>query len=84
MDYAKKLKLRFRVVGNLDVPERRKGYTSSPEEEGVDERMCPCGTTKESRTHIIGECEIYKEEGDVLEEEIRKLDECDMEEFGKL
>ena len=31
-----------------------------------------------------GECEIYKEERDVLEEEIRKLDECDMEEFGRL
>ena len=32
MDYAKKMKLRFRV-GDLDLPERRKGYTSSREEE---------------------------------------------------
>ena len=28
MDYAKTLKLRFRV-GNLDLPERRKRYTST-------------------------------------------------------
>ena len=32
MDYAKTLKLRFRV-GNLDLPEKRMGYTSSREEE---------------------------------------------------
>ena len=44
MDYAKKLKLRFRV-GNLDLPERRKMYTSSREEEEVDAYVCPCGTT---------------------------------------
>ena len=34
MDYAKKLKLRLRV-GDLDLPERRKRYTSSREEEDV-------------------------------------------------
>ena len=45
--------------------------------------MCPCGTI-ESRAHIAGECEIYKEERDALEEEMRKLDACDMEEFGRL
>ena len=38
--------------------------------------MCPCGTTIESRTHIV-ECKIYKEERDALVE-IRKLDVCDM------
>ena len=46
--------------------------------------MCPCGTTIESRTHIVGECEIYKEERDALEEEMRKLDVCHMEELGRL
>ena len=46
--------------------------------------MCPCGKAIESRTHIVGECEIYKEERDVLEEEMREIDECDMEEFGTL
>ena len=29
-------------------------------------------------------CEIYKEERDALEEEMRKLDVRDMEEFGRL
>ena len=38
----------------------------------------------ERRTHTVGECEIYKEERDALEEEMRKLDVCDMEEFGTL
>ena len=46
--------------------------------------MCPCDTTKESRTHIVGECEIYKEERDALEEETRKLDICVTEELGRL
>ena len=45
--------------------------------------MCPCGTTIESRTHIVGECEIYKEGRDVLQEEVRKLDVFDIAEFGR-
>ena len=45
--------------------------------------MCPCGTTRESRTHIVEQCEIYKEERDVLVE-MRKFDVCHMEEFGRL
>ena len=46
MDYAKKLKLRFRV-GDLGLPERRKRYTSSREEENVATNMCPCSATIE-------------------------------------
>ena len=46
--------------------------------------ICPRGTTTESRTRIVGECEIYKEERDALEEEVRKLDVCDMEVFRRL
>ena len=80
MDYAKKLTLRFRV-GDLDLPERRKRYTSSLEEEDVATNMCPCGTTIKSRTYI--ECEICKKERDALEE-TRKLDVRDTEEFGRL
>ena len=53
MDYAKKLKLRFRV-GGLHLPERRKRYTSIREED-VATNTCPCGTTTESGTHIVGE-----------------------------
>ena len=37
----------------------------------------------ERRHHIVGECEIYKEERHVLVE-MRKIDECGMEEFGTL
>ena len=66
MDYAKLLKLPIRV-GDLDVPERRKRCTSSREEE-EDAQMCPCGKAQETRTHFVGECEMYKEERDVLGE----------------
>ena len=48
MDYAKKLKLRFRV--REPGPTRKKTYTSSREKD-VANNMCPCGTTIESRTH---------------------------------
>ena len=84
MDPAKSLKLRFRV-GDLDLPERRKRYASSREdEEEIDAQMCPCGKAMESRTHMVGECEMYKEERNVLGEEMREIDQCDMEEFGTL
>ena len=65
MDFAKMLKLRFRV-GDLDLPEKRKRCTSSREEEEVDARICPCVKAIESRTCIAG-CEMYKEERDALE-----------------
>ena len=55
---------------------KKKRYTSSREEEDVATNMCPCGTTIESRTHTVGEYEIYKEERDALEEEMKKLDVC--------
>ena len=74
MDYAKKLKLRFRV-GDLDLPKRRRRYTSSREED-VATNMCPCGTTIENNTQIVGECIPYKEERDALEEAVRKLNVC--------
>ena len=80
-DNAKTLKLRFRV-GELYLPERRKNYASSPDEEEEDAQTCPCDKATESRTHVVGECEVYKEERDVLEAEMRKIDECDMENFG--
>ena len=77
VDYAKTLKLRFRV-GDVDLPERTRRYASSREEEIA--KTCPGGKAVESRTHTVGECEIYKEERDVLE--MRKMDECGMEKFG--
>ena len=45
--------------------------------------MCPCGKAVGSRTHIVGECEIYKEERNASQK-MRKIDECDMKEFGTL
>ena len=45
IDYAKTLKLRFRV-GDLDLPERRKRYARSREEEETAQ-MCPCGKAVE-------------------------------------
>ena len=45
--------------------------------------MCHYGKAVESRAHMVGECELYKEERDVLEE-MRKINECDMEKFGIL
>ena len=33
---------------------------------------------------MIGECKVFKEERDALEEEMREFDVCDMEEFGRL
>ena len=57
----------------IPVAERRRTWLQN---------MCPCGTAIESRTHIVGECEIYKEGRDALEEDMRKLDACDMKGFG--
>ena len=45
--------------------------------------MCPRGKAVESRTRIVGECEIHKEERDALEH-MSKIDERDMEKFGTL
>ena len=47
-------------------------------------QTCARVAQQQSRTHIVGEREICKEERDALEEEMRKLDECDMEEFCRL
>ena len=47
------------------------------EEEGA--RSCSCGNADESRTHMEGECELYTEERSMLEEEMRKIDGCNME-----
>ena len=61
-------------VGN-DAFTRALLYCSSPP-------RCSCGNADKSRTHIVGECELYKEEWDVVE--MRKIDECDVEKVGTL
>ena len=80
LDAAENMKLRFRV-GDLDLPERRQRYTSSRVEEGKDEENCPCGKAIENRTHKVAEYEIYQEERDVLEGEMRDLNISGMESF---
>ena len=82
MDYAKNLKLRFRI-GDLDLPERRKRYTSSLVEE-EDVHTCPCGKARESRIHIVAECELYKDERDILLEEMREVKEGGIKSFDAL
>ena len=52
-------------------PARKKRYTSSRGEK--DAQVCPCGKAVDNKTHIVGGCEIYKEERDVLEE-MRKVE----------
>ena len=37
----------------------------------------PCGIAKESRSHVVGGCEMRKKERDVSEK-MMKMDECDM------
>ena len=65
LDFAKTLKLRFHV-GDLGLQERI--GTSSREEEDVDAHRCARGKAIESRTHIVGECEMHKEKRDVSED----------------
>ena len=61
-------------MGDLDLPERRQRFTTTRVEEEVDKQNCPCGKAKERKTHIVAECELYQEEWDVLEGEMRDLD----------
>ena len=82
MDYENKQKVLFRV-GDLDLPGRIKRYTSSREEEEEHTQRCPCGNADERRAHILGECELFKEERNV-QEEMKKIGECNMEKFGTL
>ena len=69
LDAAKNFKLQFRV-GNLELPESRKRYTTNRVEEDVGKQNCPYGKAIGSRTHIVAGCELYQEERDVLEGEM--------------
>ena len=43
-----------------------------------------CGTANRNRTHIVGKYVNYKENQDVLVEDMRKLGQCYKEMFGRL
>ena len=45
---------------------------------------CPCGNADEGSTRVAGECERYQEERNVLGNETRRIDGCDMENSGTL
>ena len=68
--------MRF-CVGGLDLPGKRKRYTSRREEGGVGAQVCPRGKAVVSSTYI-GECEIHKEKL------VRKVDEFGSEMFDTL
>ena len=48
-------------------PARRSTSSRVEAEQGT--QRCPCGNANESRTHIVRECELYKEERYVLRDE---------------
>ncbi|CAM9703337.1 unnamed protein product, partial [Sphacelaria rigidula] len=59
------------LIENLDLVESR--FTSSRVEEEEHAQNRPCGKAVESKRHTVAECELYKEERDVLEGEMRDV-----------
>ena len=53
-------------------------------EEEEDAQTCPCGKARERGIHIVAECELYKDERDILEEEMRDVKECGIKSFDAL
>ena len=53
-------------------------------EEEEDAQTCPCGEARESRIHIVAECELYKDERDILEKEKREVKEGGIKSFDVL
>ena len=58
--YTHTLKLHFHV-GDVDLPDIRKSSAVRVVEEEESAQSCPCDNAGESRTHIVRECEWYKE-----------------------
>ena len=52
--------------------------------EEEDAQTCPCGKARESRIHIVAECELYKDERDILEGEMREVKEGGIQSFDAL
>ena len=78
MDYAKTLKLLFRV-GDVDLPKRGIPVVRR----GKNTQIRVHVAKQQGRTYIARECAMYKEERDVFEE-MRQRDECDLEKFSQL
>ena len=60
MDYARKLKLRFRV-GDLDLPKEQRDIPVCGRRTWTD--ICARAAQHQSRTHTVGKCEIWKING---------------------
>ena len=61
-------------MGDLDLRESRETYTST-RVEVEDRQNFPCGKAIESTTQIVADCDVDKEERDVLGGEMRDVNE---------
>ena len=62
MDYAKKLKLGFRL-DDLDLTRKKNEmFQSSREEVHVPSMTCPCGSQLDGGTYVVKRCKIHKQE----------------------
>ena len=52
--------------------------------EEEDAQPCPCGKARESRKYIVAECELYKEERDILEGEMQEVKKGGMKSYDTL
>ena len=50
----------------------------------IQTRVAPAVVTHIVVNHTVGTCEVYKEERNVLNGEMRKIDDFNMEKFGTL
>lgn len=70
--------------GGSGLARKKKEYVSNREEEKAYAQHCLCGEAIESRTHTVTECELHKEERDVLEGDMREVGEGGMSSFDIL
>ncbi|CAN0093298.1 unnamed protein product [Sphacelaria rigidula] len=84
MDQWTRRKIKTAILGEGSKPARKKRYTSRRVEEEEDGQNCLCGKAIESRSHIVAECELYKEEREVLDGEMRDVNKGGVESFDTL
>lgn len=78
--YSKKVEIA--ISGGVPGPARKKKKkTCSKVDEGVDAQNSYCGTDFESRTLVVEECELYTEERDVGEGEMREVHAGEIDSF---
>lgn len=78
MDYAN-LKKRCRV-GDLNLPERRR-YTNGRVQKEVGAQNCLPSKAMEDRTYVVADCDLYKEEQDLLTRDMWEAKEGGMKSF---